>query len=182
MRYIESALNGLILLENEVYGDERGYFTENFNQRQFEELTGEKRTFVQDNLSQSHEGVLRGLHYQVPPMAQAKLVRCVAGVVWDVAVDLRRSSQTFGSWFGVELSEGNARQLWIPEGFAHGFLALTEPAVLVYKTTEYYSPKHDRSIRWDDPQLGIHWPLTSEPTLSAKDAAAPSLQDADLFP
>src|SRR5690606_22248747 len=110
MRYIESALNGLILLENEVYGDERGYFTENFNQRQFEELTGEKRTFVQDNLSQSHEGVLRGLHYQVPPMAQAKLVRCVAGVVWDVAVDLRRSSQTFGSWFGVELSEGNARQ------------------------------------------------------------------------
>lgn len=171
-----------LVVEPQVFRDERGYFLEAFNQRVFEDMVGAEVPFVQDNHSHSTRGVLRGLHYQLPPAAQGKLVRVSRGAVFDVAVDIRRSSSGFGEWVGYELSAENFRQLWIPPGFAHGFLALTDEADVLYKTTEYYQPELDRSIRWDDPQIGVDWPLDEMvPKISPKDEQAPSLADADLF-
>lgn len=170
-----------ITLVPQIYGDDRGYFFEAFNQEQFRSRVDGEPTFVQDNHSRSRKDVFRGLHYQIEPMAQGKLVRVPRGSVFDVVVDIRRSSPSFGEWFGIELSEENFKQLWVPPGFAHGFLALTDPADILYKVTEYYSPEHDRSIRWDDPDIGIEWPLDDEPILSDKDAAAPYLRDAEVF-
>jgi dTDP-4-dehydrorhamnose 3,5-epimerase len=171
-----------LLIEPQVLGDERGFFFESFNQARFEELVGGPVTFVQDNHSRSGKGVVRGLHYQLPPAEQGKLVRVSRGAVYDVGVDIRRSSPRFGAWVGYELSEENFRQLWIPPGFAHGFLALTDVADVQYKTTGYYAPELDRSLRWDDPEIGIDWPLAGiNPVVSPKDRAAPTLSDADLF-
>jgi dTDP-4-dehydrorhamnose 3,5-epimerase len=176
-----TAIPDVIVLEPRVFGDERGFFFESFNARAFTEATGLKRDFVQDNHSRSQRGVLRGLHYQLQS-AQGKLVRVVQGEVFDVAVDIRRRSPTFGRWVGVHLSAENKRQLWIPEGFAHGFLVLSESAECLYKTTDYYAPEHERCIRWNDPDLAIDWPLKDAPQLSAKDQAGSAFKDADLFP
>ena len=175
-----TALSEVLVLEPTVFGDARGFFFESFNQREFERTTGLAVAFVQDNHSRSARGVLRGLHYQVQH-AQGKLVRVTAGSVFDVAVDLRRSSPNFGRWTGVELSAENKRQLWVPPGFAHGFLVTSESAEFLYKTTDYWHPEHERSLRWDDPALGIDWPVTGTPTLAQKDAAAPGLREADTF-
>lgn len=171
----------VLIVEPQVFGDERGFFLESFNQREWTEKTGLDVTFVQDNHSRSSRGVLRGLHYQLPPVAQGKLIRVVSGEIFDVAVDLRKSSSTFGKWVGCRLSAENKRQVWVPEGFAHGFLVLSELAEVLYKTTDYYSPSHERSIAWNDPELGIQWPYDQQPVLSAKDAAAAALRSADLF-
>ena len=182
MKVIETTLPGVLILEPKVFGDDRGFFYESFNARSFQDATGLSPAFVQDNHSRSTRGVLRGLHYQVQ-QPQGKLVRVTVGEVFDVAVDIRRHSETFGQWFGVHLSAENKRQLWIPEGFAHGFLVLSEYAEFLYKTTDYYAPAHERCIRWDDPQLAIDWPLQRlTPQLSGKDQAGASLQEADLFP
>ena len=181
MKVIASELPDVLILEPRVFGDERGFFYESFNARAFSEATGLNREFVQDNHSRSQRGVLRGLHYQLQ-QAQGKLVRVTAGEVYDVAVDIRRSSPTFGQWTGVHLSAENKRQLWLPEGFAHGFLVLSEYAEFLYKPTDYYAPAHERCIRWDDPSLAIDWPLDSAPQLSAKDQAGLSLADAEVFP
>jgi dTDP-4-dehydrorhamnose 3,5-epimerase len=181
MQVVTTALPDVLILEPKVFGDERGFFFESFNARQFAEATGLHREFVQDNHSRSAKGVLRGLHYQVQ-QAQGKLVRVTAGEVFDVAVDLRRSSPTFGQWVGVHLSAENKRQLWVPEGFAHGFVVLSEFAEFLYKTTDYYAPEHERSIRWDDPTLAIDWQLTEAPQLSAKDQAGLNFQDAPVVP
>lgn len=162
----------VLLLEPRVFGDERGFFYESFNQAAFNKATGLNLDFVQDNHSKSAKNVLRGLHYQVPPKAQGKLVRVVAGEVFDVVVDIRKDSPTFGRWVGENLSETNKRQLWIPPGFAHGFLVLSESAEFLYKTTDYYAPECERSILWDDSALDIRWPLTETPLLSGKDAVA----------
>lgn len=178
-QFRETGLPGLWLIEPRIHGDERGFFYESFHQQQFDAAIGRHVTFVQDNHSRSGRGVLRGLHYQLPPQAQGKLVRCVVGEVFDVAVDLRRGSATFGRHFGIVLSAANHRQLWIPEGFAHGFVALSEHAELLYKTTAYWSPQHERALRWDDPQLAIAWPLRDQLQLSARDRAAPLLADAE---
>ena len=167
------------IIEPKVFGDERGFFYESFHQQRFDDAIGRHVTFMQDNHSRSSRGVLRGLHYQLPPQAQGKLVRCVVGEVFDVAVDLRRGSATFGQWVGVLLSAANHRQLWIPEGFAHGFVTLSDHAEFLYKTTAYWSPQHERALRWDDPQLAIAWPLRDGVQLSAKDLAAPLLADAE---
>ncbi|HCN5511414.1 TPA: dTDP-4-dehydrorhamnose 3,5-epimerase, partial [Escherichia coli] len=153
-----------------VFGDERGFFMESFNQKVFEEAVGRKVEFVQDNHSKSNRGVLRGLHYQLEPYAQGKLVRCVVGEVFDVAVDIRKSSPTFGKWVGVNLSSENMRQLWIPEGFAHGFLVLSDTAEFLYKTTKYYHPESDSGIIWNDKNIGICWPLREKPIISEKDS------------
>jgi dTDP-4-dehydrorhamnose 3,5-epimerase len=178
----QPSLTGLVLLEPPVYEDERGHFFERFNHARFSEAVGRETDFVQDNQSRSVSGVLRGLHYQVAPAPQGKLVSCIAGEVFDVAVDIRRSSSTFGQWFGVVLSAENRQQLWIPEGFAHGFLAVTEGAELLYKTTDYYDPTAERSIMWNDPAIGISWPIEGgDPLVSPKDAAAPLLADAEVF-
>lgn len=178
MRVSETSLAGVLLLEPTVFGDERGFFMESFNQRMFDVAVGAHVDFVQDNHSRSARHVLRGLHYQLPPKAQGKLVRVLAGSVFDVAVDLRRASPTYGCHCGYELSAENKRQLWIPPGCAHGFLTLSETAEFLYKTTDYYSPTHERCIRWDDPQLAVAWPLSGHlPILSAKDADAPTLAD-----
>jgi dTDP-4-dehydrorhamnose 3,5-epimerase len=174
-----TALEGVLILEPRLFADDRGWFFESFNAREFAEVTGVDRTFVQDNHSWSRAGVLRGMHYQVV-RPQGKLVRVVAGTIYDVAVDLRRSSPTFRQWVAVELSAANRRQLWVPEGFAHGFLATTDAEVL-YKTTERWYPEHDRSLLWSDPGIGITWPLSGAPILAAKDAAAPPLAAADTF-
>ncbi len=164
------AIPDVILFTPRVFGDERGFFFESYNQRAFREATGLTLDFVQDNHSRSARGVLRGLHYQVEPRAQGKLVRVVQGAVFDVAVDIRPDSPTFGRWVGEELSAENKRQMWIPPGFAHGFLTLTESAEFLYKTTDFYSPEHERCIAWDDPDLAIGWPLGDlQPALSAKD-------------
>jgi len=181
-----TALPGVLVLTPKVFGDARGFFYESYNQSDFEAATGlSGLQFVQDNHSRSAQGVLRGLHYQMPPKAQGKLVRVTHGAVFDVVVDIRRSSPTFGQWVGVELSASNHRQLWVPPGFAHGFLTLTESAEFLYKTTHYYSPAHERSLLWSDPALGIDWPLaqaqTTEPLLAGKDAAAPLLAQAECF-
>ena len=181
MNVIATALPEVLILEPQVFGDERGFFYESFNARRFGEATGVTRDFVQDNHSRSARGVLRGLHYQLQ-QAQGKLVRVSAGEVYDVAVDVRRSSPNFGKWVGVHLSAENKRQLWVPEGFAHGFLVLSEYAEFLYKTTDYYAPAHERCIRWDDQQLAIDWPLEGlTPQLSAKDQQGLSLTDAETF-
>ncbi|MDW8323588.1 MAG: dTDP-4-dehydrorhamnose 3,5-epimerase [Burkholderiales bacterium] len=179
MRVIETRLPGVLILEPKVFGDARGFFLESYNERTFAEL-GLPTRFVQDNHSRSARGVLRGLHYQIR-QPQGKLVQVVRGAVFDVAVDLRRGSPTFGRWEGVELSEHNQRMLWVPPGFAHGFYVLSELADFLYKTTDFYAPEHERAIRWDDPDLAIAWPLAGEPLLSAKDRAAPSLREAEVY-
>ena len=175
MNVIKTAIPDVLIFEPKVFGDNRGFFFESFNQRIFEDVTGLKVGFVQDNHSKSSRGVLRGLHYQLPPHAQGKLVRCVAGEVYDIAVDIRKSSITFGQWVGFNLSADNKRQLWIPEGFAHGFLVLSETAEFVYKTTNYYEPQSERAIRYDDQLLNIQWPYNVHLKLSPKDEAAPQL-------
>lgn len=162
----------LLILEPNVFGDDRGFFYESFNQKTWQELTGLETVFVQDNHSRSSKGVLRGLHYQIQ-QPQGKLVRCTVGEVFDVAVDIRPESKTFGKWFGVFLSAENKRQFWVPEGFAHGFMVLSENAEFLYKTTDYYAPEYERSILWNDQSLAINWPLDIEPILSDKDANAP---------
>jgi dTDP-4-dehydrorhamnose 3,5-epimerase len=178
MKVIPTAIPDVLILEPKVFSDERGYFFESFNQRVFDEAVGRHVEFVQDNHSRSSKGVLRGLHYQAPPNAQGKLVCVTRGAVFDVAVDIRQGSTTFGRWTGIELSDTNHRQLWIPIGFAHGFLVLSESADFLYKTTAYYAPDAERSIRWDDPVIGILWPpIRQAPIVSAKDAAAPTLGD-----
>lgn len=182
MKIVESAIPDVLIIEPKVFGDSRGFFYESFNARAFAECTGVQAEFVQDNHSRSQRGVLRGLHYQVQN-PQGKLVRVVQGEVLDVAVDIRRSSPTFGQWVAERLSADNHRQLWIPAGFAHGFVVLSESAEFVYKTTDYYNPAAERSIRWDDAQLAIDWQLDGlQPQLSAKDQAAVLLKDAELFP
>jgi len=180
MNIIPTALPDVLIIEPQVFGDERGFFFESFNERKFRELTGITLPFVQDNHSKSARGVLRGLHYQVQ-QAQGKLVRVVAGTVYDVAVDLRRSSPNFGKWVGVELSAENKRQLWVPPGFGHGFVVTSDSAEFLYKTTDYYAPEYERSILWNDPALGIDWPVDGEPSLSGKDKAGKLLADADVF-
>jgi dTDP-4-dehydrorhamnose 3,5-epimerase len=170
----------VLILEPTVFGDDRGFFFESFNARSFEQDTGIVTVFVQDNHSKSGKNVLRGLHYQILK-PQGKLVRVVQGSVFDVAVDLRRGSPTFAKWVGVHLSSENRKQLWVPEGFAHGFVVLSGSAECLYKTTAYYAPEHERSVLWNDPDLGIRWPIDGTPTLAAKDAAACLLADADVF-
>ncbi|WP_061059890.1 dTDP-4-dehydrorhamnose 3,5-epimerase [Hafnia paralvei] len=171
MNVIKTEIPDVLIFEPKVFGDERGFFFESFNQKVFEEAVGHPVDFVQDNHSKSSKGVLRGLHYQLPPFAQGKLVRCIAGEVFDVAVDIRKNSETFGKWVGVNLSAENKRQLWIPEGFAHGFLTLTESAEFLYKTTNYYHPQSELTIYWDDRELNIAWP--SRPLIvSNKDSSA----------
>jgi dTDP-4-dehydrorhamnose 3,5-epimerase len=182
MRIIPTALPGVLILEPQVFGDERGFFLESFNQRAFDQAVGEHVEFVQDNHSRSRCGVMRGLHYQLPPRAQGKLVRVVSGRVFDVAVDMRRSSPTFGHWVGTELTAVDHRQLWIPAGFAHGFLVLSETADFLYKTTSYYAPDAEAVVRWNDPQLAIRWPEAGASIrMSAKDLAAPMLAKAITF-
>ncbi|CAM3396838.1 dTDP-4-dehydrorhamnose 3,5-epimerase [Pseudomonas floridensis] len=180
MNVIATQLPDVLIMEPKVFGDERGFFYESFNARAFSEATGLERQFVQDNHSRSQKGVLRGLHYQIDN-AQGKLVRVTVGKVLDVAVDIRRSSPTFGQWVAVELSAENARQLWVPEGFAHGFVVLSDYAEFLYKTTDYYTPSAERCIRWDDPDLAIDWKLDAAPQLSAKDQQGKSLKEAELF-
>lgn len=182
MRVTPLAIPDVLLIEPKVFGDARGFFFESFNQEAFNQATGTHYQFVQDNHSRSSRGVLRGLHYQLPPKAQGKLVRVVRGAVWDVAVDIRKASPTFGQWVAEELSEDNHRQLWIPPGFAHGFLALTETVDFLYKTTDYYSPEYERVIKWDDRTLDIHWPEIGQPVqVSAKDQQAESFEKAIVF-
>ncbi len=180
MKVTPSAVPDVLLIEPTVFGDARGFFLESFNQRAFAQATGLNLNFVQDNHSRSSQGVLRGLHYQIE-QAQGKLVRVVRGAVFDVAVDIRRDSPSFGQWVGYELSEQNQRQLWIPPGFAHGFLVLSESADFLYKTTQYYSPAHERCIRWNDEQIAIQWPIANVPRLSEKDASGLPLAQAPLF-
>ncbi|MGN6529583.1 MAG: dTDP-4-dehydrorhamnose 3,5-epimerase [Burkholderiaceae bacterium] len=173
-----TAIEGVLILQPKVFGDARGFFLESFNQKVFDQAVGHHVDFVQDNHSRSARGVLRGLHFQRGEKAQGKLVRVVAGAVFDVAVDIRRDSPTFGRWVGVELSADNHRQLWVPPGLAHGFLVLSETADFLYKTTDFYSPQHEGAVRWDDPDIAIAWPdVGAAPTLSAKDAAAGTLRD-----
>ncbi|MBV6320307.1 dTDP-4-dehydrorhamnose 3,5-epimerase [Duganella violaceipulchra] len=181
MKVITTPLEGLLVLEPRVFGDDRGFFFESFNARRFAELTGVTLPFVQDNHSRSAKGVLRGLHYQIA-QAQGKLVRATAGSVFDVAVDLRKSSATFGQWYGIELSAENKKQMWIPPGFAHGFVVTSDAAEFLYKTTDYWAPEHERSVLWNDPAIGIAWPaLDAAPLLSGKDQAALLLADAEVF-
>ena len=181
MKVIPTAIAGPLILEPKVFGDARGFFMESYNARVFREATGLDVDFVQDNHSRSAKGVLRGLHYQIQ-QAQGKLVRVVRGSVFDVAVDLRRSSPTFGQWVGVTLSEENNRQFWIPPGFAHGFLVTSDSADFLYKTTDYYAPEHERSLAWNDPDVGVAWPLDAAPLLSAKDLAGKPLGECETFP
>jgi dTDP-4-dehydrorhamnose 3,5-epimerase len=181
MNVIQTPLEGLLVLEPRVFGDDRGFFFESYNAKRFAELTGITAEFVQDNHSRSSKGVLRGLHYQIQ-QAQGKLVRASAGAVFDVAVDIRKSSPTFGQWYGCELSAENKRQMWIPAGFAHGFVTLSDGAEFLYKTTDYWAPEHERAILWNDPAIGIEWPaLDTAPLLSGKDQAAVLLADAEVF-
>lgn len=181
MKVSASAISDVLVIEPKVFGDTRGFFMESFNQKAFDDAVGRHVEFVQDNHSRSAKGVLRGLHYQLQ-QTQGKLVRCTRGSVFDVVVDIRQSSPTFGQWVGLELSEENHRQLWVPEGLAHGFLVVSDSADFLYKTTDYYAPQHERAIRWDDPALGISWPDTGgEPQLSAKDRQACTLSEAELF-
>ncbi|MFQ2756128.1 dTDP-4-dehydrorhamnose 3,5-epimerase [Aeromonas caviae] len=181
MNFIKTAIPDVLIIEPKVFGDARGFFYESFCQKLFDDAVGHNINFVQDNHSKSSKGVLRGLHYQLAPRAQGKLVRCVAGEVFDVAVDIRKDSATFGQWVGVVLSAENKRQLWIPEGFAHGFVTLSETAEFLYKTTNYYSPEHDRGVIWNDPTINIKWPEMGEFLLSDKDKKQKSLLEAELF-
>ena len=180
MQVTATDLPEVMVIEPKVFGDARGFFLESFNAKAFAEATGVNLPFVQDNHSRSAQGVLRGLHYQIK-QAQGKLVRVVRGSVFDVAVDVRRSSPNFGHWVGVELTEDNNRQLWVPPGFAHGFLVLSASADFLYKTTDYYAPEHERSVLWNDPAIGIDWPLLGEPLLSGKDKVGALLKDAEVF-
>ena len=184
MQAIPTALAGVLILEPTVFGDARGFFLESYNRRRFAAATGVDPQFVQDNHSRSAKGVLRGLHYQIE-QAQGKLVRVVRGAVLDVAVDIRKSSPTFGQWVGVELSEDNNRQLWVPAGMAHGFVVLTDSADFLYKATDFYAPQFERGIAWNDPAIGVDWQLTQHgiaaPLLSAKDEAAPLLAQAEVY-
>ena len=184
MKVIPTAIEGVFVLEPKVFGDARGFFMESYNRRAFAQATGLDVDFVQDNHSRSRKGVLRGLHYQVR-QPQGKLVRVTSGAVFDVAVDIRRRSPTFGHWVGVELSADNHRQLWVPAGMAHGFVVLSDTADFLYKTTDYYAPEHERSIAWDDPAIGIAWPLAAHgidaPLLSDKDRAGKLLAHAEVF-
>ena len=180
MRAIATSISEVLILEPKVFGDARGFFFESFNQKAFQDATGVNASFVQDNHSRSVKGVLRGLHYQIR-QPQGKLVRVVRGSAYDVVVDLRKSSSTFGRWVGVELSEDNQLQLWVPPGFAHGFLVTTDSADFLYKATDYYAPEHERCIAWDDPEIGIEWPIDGAPSLSAKDQAGVKLVNAELF-
>jgi dTDP-4-dehydrorhamnose 3,5-epimerase len=180
MNVIPTDLPEVLIIEPKVFGDDRGFFYESYNGRRFEELTGSKGNFVQDNHSRSAKNVLRGLHYQIR-QPQGKLVRVTAGAVFDVAVDVRKSSPNFGKWVGIELSAENKRQLWIPPGFAHGFLVTTDHAEFLYKTTDYWAPEHERAILWNDPAIGIEWPLQAPPLLSGKDQQAGPLASAELF-
>lgn len=180
MKITPLAIPEVILLEPSVFGDDRGFFFESFNHRVFEEIIGRKVQFVQDNHSRSTQGVLRGLHYQIQ-QPQGKLVRVVQGEVFDVAVDLRTSSPHFGKWVGAVLNANNKHQLWVPEGFGHGFVVLSETAEFLYKTTDYYAPAHERCIAWNDPTLAIDWRMNGEPTVSAKDALGKLFPNADYF-
>ena len=181
MKAISTAIPDVLVIEPAVFGDARGFFFESWNEKAFNQLTGREVRFVQDNHSASARGVLRGLHYQVV-QPQGKLVRVIAGEVFDVAVDLRRSSPTFGRWVGERLSAENKRMMWVPEGFAHGFLVLSETAEFLYKTTDFYTPAHERTLLWNDPKLAIPWPLQGEPTLKPKDAAGATVDRAETFP
>ena len=182
MKVTPTAIPDVMVIEPKVFGDARGFFYESFNQQAFNEATGTNYAFVQDNHSRSTKGVLRGLHYQLPPHAQGKLVRVVRGAVWDVAVDIRKGSATFGQWVAEELTEFSHKQFWIPPGFAHGFVVLSDTADFLYKTTNYYAPQSDRGIFWNDPSLGIQWPdLGMDFLLSDKDQKQRLLKDADLF-
>jgi dTDP-4-dehydrorhamnose 3,5-epimerase len=180
MKIMPTTIPDVLLIEPKIFGDERGFFFESFSQRIFDEAVGRPVSFVQDNHSKSRRGVLRGLHYQIQN-SQGKLVRVTEGEVFDVAVDIRRSSLTFGKWVGVHLSADNKKQLWIPPGFAHGFLVLSDTAEFLYKTTDYYTPAHERCILWNDASLAIAWPLQQQPSLSVKDAAGLSLAHAEVF-
>ena len=180
MKATPTSIPDVLIIEPKVFGDNRGFFFESFNQEAFNNAVGQDVQFVQDNHSRSAKGVLRGLHYQIQ-QPQGKLVRVVRGAVFDVAVDLRKSSSTFGQWVGVELSENNHRQLWVPAGFAHGFVVLSESAEFLYKTTDYYAPEFERCIIWNDPDVGINWPIDDEPQLSGKDQQGLSLNDAEVF-
>lgn len=182
MNVIKTATPEVFIFEPKVFGDARGFFFESFSQKIFEEAVGKKIDFVQDNHSQSQKGVLRGLHYQLDPHAQGKLVRCIEGEVFDVAVDIRKHSATFGQWVGAVLSAENKRQLWIPEGFAHGFLTLSDTAQFVYKATNYYAPQSERCIIWNDPQINIEWPEAGQVQLSAKDQNGLLLSGAETYP
>ena len=180
MKITPTKIPDVLIIEPKVFGDERGFFFESFNKNTFEESTGIKVDFVQDNHSKSVKGVLRGLHYQIK-QPQGKLVRVVSGEVLDVAVDIRKSSESFGQWVAVGLSAKNKRQLWIPEGFAHGFIVLSETAEFLYKTTDYYAPEHERCIRWNDSNLAIDWQCNDEPLVSEKDAKGALFKGADVF-
>jgi dTDP-4-dehydrorhamnose 3,5-epimerase len=180
MQVVKTAIPDVLILEPKVFGDDRGFFFESFNQQTFQNLTGVKANFVQDNHSKSAANVLRGLHYQIE-QAQGKLVRVTAGEVFDVSVDIRRQSATFGKWVGVVLSAENKRQLWVPTGFAHGFVVLKDNTEFLYKTTDYYAPQYERCIRWDDPAIGIEWPMTQAPILSGKDQLGLALTQAEVF-
>ncbi|MBN6046134.1 dTDP-4-dehydrorhamnose 3,5-epimerase [Citrobacter sp. ku-bf4] len=181
MNVIKTEIPDVLIFEPKVFGDDRGFFFESFSQKVFENAIGYRVNFVQDNHSKSKQGVLRGLHFQMPPHEQGKLVRCIAGEVFDVAVDIRKNSTTFGKWVSAHLSAENKRQLWIPEGFAHGFLVLSENAEFLYKTTNYYAPQSEGSIIWNDPDLNIKWPFAGQPDLSLKDKTAPTLNFVTYF-
>lgn len=180
MKVTPTSLPEVLIIEPRVFGDDRGFFYESFNAKKFAKLTGVALSFVQDNHSLSGKNVLRGMHYQIQ-QPQGKLVRVVSGEVFDVAVDLRKSSPRFGAWTGVVLSAANKRQLWVPPGFAHGFLVMSESAEFLYKTTDYWAPEHERCLQWDDPALGIEWPLQDRPILSPKDQLGKLLKDAEVF-
>ncbi|NMM06719.1 dTDP-4-dehydrorhamnose 3,5-epimerase [Polaromonas sp.] len=180
MKITPTTIPDVLVIEPKVFGDARGFFFESFNQKAFNEATGLDVNFVQDNHSRSAKGVLRGLHYQIE-QPQGKLVRVVRGAVFDVAVDIRKSSLTFGKWVGMELSEDNHKQLWIPAGFAHGFLVTSDSAEFLYKTTDYYAPEHERCIAWNDLEIGIDWPVMTQPSLSAKDQLGLALREAETF-
>lgn len=181
MKVLPTEIPDVLILEPQVFGDERGFFLESYNEQVFTEKLGLPVRFVQDNHSRSRQHVLRGLHYQIQ-QPQAKLVRAIVGAIFDVAVDIRQHSPTFGQWIGCELSAENKRQLWVPAGFAHGFLVLSEMAEVMYKTTDFYAPEHERSILWNDPDLAIVWPLTTDPILSNKDRAGLPFKSAEVFP
>jgi dTDP-4-dehydrorhamnose 3,5-epimerase len=180
MQIVRTAIPDVLILEPKVFGDDRGFFFESFNQQTFQKLTGVKARFVQDNHSKSAANVLRGLHYQIEQV-QGRLVHVTAGEVFDVSVDIRRQSATFGKWVGVLLSAENKRQIWIPPGFAHGFVVLKDNTEFLYKTTDYYAPQHERCIRWDDPAIGIEWPIKQTPILSGKDLLGVALSEAEVF-
>jgi dTDP-4-dehydrorhamnose 3,5-epimerase len=181
MKVTDTQIPEIKIIEPTLFEDDRGFFIESYNQQRFEEAIGYAVNFVQDNHSKSAKGVLRGLHYQLPPKAQGKLVHVIQGEVFDVAVDIRKSSPTFGQWFGLMLTAENKKQLWIPAGFAHGFMTLSDTAEFLYKTTDYYSPEHERSIHWNDSSIGIKWPTTNSPILSLKDNVALDVENVEVF-